>query len=203
MNKTCTRRNWLLGAAALLVGPSALPGSARADGPTYWQARLSGWQGHDTSLYELAEVSAHGLRSLIDEARSLPRGDAVYLVNRMVNSLPFSPEPAGFDRWQSPIATWRQGGDCEDLALLKAAILAEVGFAPEDLRLVVADVPYWGLHAFLTVRAESRWWRLDNLAEACGWDGGAIAYPGPAHERLWLSPPIETAANSHRHGKVS
>ncbi|MEZ5848384.1 MAG: transglutaminase-like cysteine peptidase [Geminicoccaceae bacterium] len=204
MNDPCSRRKWLLGAVSLLACEAAFTARGVAiDGPTYWQMRLDRWSGHDAGIPELVRGCDGGLCAVIEKARKLSAVDAVYLVNRVVNSLPFWSEPEGSDDWQSPLETWRVGGDCEDLALLKAAMLAEAGFAPTDMRLIVADVPYWGLHAFLGVRAGDRWWRLDNLEEACTWDGGPIAYPGPAFDRLWLSPPIETGAYRRMHKVAS
>lgn len=68
------------------------------------------------------------------------------------------------DLWASPLVTFASGaGDCEDYAIAKYVALREVGFAPEDLRLVVVrDQAAREYHAVAAVRLEGRWLILDN-----------------------------------------
>ena len=185
MRRESTRRQWLASVAAFMTCPAL---SARAgDGRAYWAARLHHWL---TSAGRSLRFEAEADRELTVHLRRL-RGleplDRIYLAQRLVNSLPFHGEPIGSDDWRLPAVTWRDGGDCEDLALLKLALLSLTSAPNLEGRLVVADIPFWGLHAFATVRAGGRWWRLDSLAEATDWDGGPLPYPGPDFRRLWMS----------------
>lgn len=89
-------------------------------------------------------------------------------VNRAVN---LSIRPAsdwaqyGYaDYWASPLTTLaNQAGDCEDYAILKYAVLTELGVAPDDLNLVIVrDDIRQTEHAVLAVRDEGEWVILDN-----------------------------------------
>lgn len=68
------------------------------------------------------------------------------------------------DHWSAPLETLASGqGDCEDYAILKYAMLRLVGYAAEDLRMLIvrgASAPED--HAVLSVRFEGRWIVLDN-----------------------------------------
>ncbi|MCB9943250.1 MAG: transglutaminase-like cysteine peptidase [Geminicoccaceae bacterium] len=197
MNDACSRR-WLLGVvAALGTGMFIRPRDARADGTAYWRSKFDRWTRQAGRLFGPGSVDDHELTMFMAGLRQLDPVTAIHRVNRVVNERPFRVEPEGEDHWEPAELTWREGGDCEDFALLKAAILAECGWLPSDLRLVIADVPRVGRHAFLGARAGGCWWRLDSLGEASAWDGGAVVYPGPVFHRLWLSPPLATAANRH------
>jgi predicted transglutaminase-like cysteine proteinase len=68
------------------------------------------------------------------------------------------------DLWSSPLVTFTSGqGDCEDYAIAKLVALRELGFADDDLRLlVVFERGAPALHAVAAVRFEGRWLVLDN-----------------------------------------
>ncbi len=67
------------------------------------------------------------------------------------------------DVWSTPLATFASGmGDCEDYAIAKYVALLEAGVAMEDLRIVVVDERWSGLHAVASVRLDGAWLVLDN-----------------------------------------
>lgn len=68
------------------------------------------------------------------------------------------------DYWADARTTLRRGaGDCEDIAVVKLALLAGAGVRREDIYLTVArDLARNADHALLVVRAEGRFWLLDN-----------------------------------------
>lgn len=72
------------------------------------------------------------------------------------------------DFWASPLQTLGSGaGDCEDYAIVKYAILRELGVASDDLRLVIVqDEQRQTGHAVVAVRFEQRWLVLDNRTMA-------------------------------------
>ncbi|QGN54253.1 transglutaminase-like cysteine peptidase [Novosphingobium sp. Gsoil 351] len=68
------------------------------------------------------------------------------------------------DYWADARTTLkRRAGDCEDIALLKMALLAGAGVRGEDMYLTIArDLARGADHALLVVRSEGRFWLLDN-----------------------------------------
>ena len=68
------------------------------------------------------------------------------------------------DYWADARTTLRlRAGDCEDIAVLKLALLAGAGVRREDIYLTVArDLARNADHALLVVKAEGRFWLLDN-----------------------------------------
>ena len=68
------------------------------------------------------------------------------------------------DYWADARATLkRRAGDCEDIAIAKMALLAGAGVRREDMYLTIArDLARNADHALLVVKAEGRFWLLDN-----------------------------------------
>ena len=71
------------------------------------------------------------------------------------------------DYWADARTTLKRGaGDCEDIAVLKLALLVGAGVRREDIYLTVArDLARNADHALLVVRAEGRFWLLDNTTD--------------------------------------
>lgn len=75
------------------------------------------------------------------------------------------------DRWADPRETLaRRAGDCEDIAILKLAALASLGFPNDRLALVVGRDTVRGDHAIAAVRSADGWRLLD--------DDGVVRAPG-------------------------
>lgn len=69
----------------------------------------------------------------------------------LVNGIKVTPEPA--DLWKAPGRFFAEGGDCEDAAIAKYALLRDIGYKAENLRMTVVHVrgrPT--LHMILVVR---------------------------------------------------
>ena len=68
------------------------------------------------------------------------------------------------DYWADARTTLRRrAGDCEDIAIAKMALLAGAGVRREDMYLTIArDLARNADHAMLVVKAEGRYWLLDN-----------------------------------------
>jgi predicted transglutaminase-like cysteine proteinase len=68
------------------------------------------------------------------------------------------------DLWTTPLMTFSsEAGNCKHYATSKYVALQEMGFATDDLRLIVVrDRPTSELHAVAAVRYEGRWLILDN-----------------------------------------
>ena len=72
----------------------------------------------------------------------------------------------GKDHWATVAETVDRGGDCEDMALLKAVALRNQGFSLEKMALVVGYVQYRGrrvAHAVLLAKVGNERYVLDNL----------------------------------------
>lgn len=89
-------------------------------------------------------------------------------VNRLVNSaIRYTSDMAQWgvpDRWSPPLETFASGqGDCEDYAIAKYVALRDLGFDPNDLKvLLVKDMRLYQDHAVLAVRRDGHWLILDN-----------------------------------------
>lgn len=68
------------------------------------------------------------------------------------------------DYWADARTTLKKGaGDCEDIAIVKMALLAGAGIRREDMYLTVArDLARNADHALLVVKLDGRFWLLDN-----------------------------------------
>jgi predicted transglutaminase-like cysteine proteinase len=89
------------------------------------------------------------------------------LVNRFANAaVRYTDDIATFrtaDYWASPAQSLKGRGDCEDYALLKYESLKALGFAENNLRIVVLKDLRKGIgHAVLSVKTEAGNFILDN-----------------------------------------
>jgi transglutaminase-like putative cysteine protease len=74
----------------------------------------------------------------LQQGRRAPRRELAARALRLVQALPYVPDPAG-EEWFQPVDwTLRHGGDCEDLA---SALVAVAGAAGVPARLVWIDQP--------------------------------------------------------------
>jgi predicted transglutaminase-like cysteine proteinase len=82
------------------------------------------------------------------------------------------------DSWVSPLATFSsEAGNCKHYAISKYVALQEIGFAAEDLRLVIVrDRASNQLHAVAAVRYDGRWLVLDNRTFIMAQDVDLVAY---------------------------
>jgi predicted transglutaminase-like cysteine proteinase len=91
-------------------------------------------------------------------------------VNRFLNNWRYKEDSANYGRrdyWATPLEFFSRSGDCEDYAIAKYVTLRELGFAVEELRLVVVqDVVRDLAHAVLAVYLDDRVYILDNLTRA-------------------------------------
>ena len=89
------------------------------------------------------------------------------------------------DEWRSPLAILSSSsGDCKHYAVLKYAMLRELGVSPNALKIVVVEVrSIHQQHAILAVRAENgRWLLLDNRTLTLVESSMALDYYDPLYE---------------------
>ena len=91
--------------------------------------------------------------------------NAVDIINRLANDVPYRSER--IDLWATPREFANGGGDCEDFAIAKYFLLKRIGFADENLGILVclmnkkSTVP----HALSLVINNGKIWILDNLSQ--------------------------------------
>ena len=89
------------------------------------------------------------------------------------------------DEWRSPLAILaRSSGDCKHYAVLKYAMLRELGVSPDALKILVVEVrSIQQQHAILAVRTEKgRWLLLDNHTLMLVESSMALDYYDPLYE---------------------
>jgi predicted transglutaminase-like cysteine proteinase len=91
-------------------------------------------------------------------------------INRFLNGWRYKEDTANYGRrdyWATPLEFFLRSGDCEDYAIVKYVTLRQLGFAAEDLRVVVVrDVVRDLAHAVLAVYLDGQVYILDNLTRA-------------------------------------
>ncbi len=109
-------------------------------------------------------------QAMIKEQTSRAPIDQIMTVNRFLNEWHYKADSILYGRrdyWATPLEFLRQSGDCEDYAIIKYVTLRQLGFAPEQLRLVVVrDVQRDLAHAVLAVYVDDQVYILDNLTTA-------------------------------------
>lgn len=107
-------------------------------------------------------AAAKRYRSWVEAAKKASRGKLLTTLNTTVNQgIRHQFEKDG-DIWKSPLETLREGGDCEDFAILKMELLKMAGVPAADLRIVVGNRDGQG-HTVLAVKQDEKWLILDNL----------------------------------------
>jgi predicted transglutaminase-like cysteine proteinase len=110
--------------------------------------------------------------AIVDEGRQYEGLARIGHINRAIN---FSIRPISttaqrdiHTTWISPLAVLASGkGDCKQYAILKYVVLSDIGFAPDDLRLIIVAVKSrQENHVVLAVRNAGRWLILDNRSLA-------------------------------------
>lgn len=88
------------------------------------------------------------LHKLIIENQNLPEMEKVKLVNKTLNRLPWIADSEHWkkaDYWASPMETITTfGGDCEDISIVKWAILGHLGISNDNLRLAYVKIKETG-----------------------------------------------------------
>ena len=117
---------------------------------------------------ESCERRLRGLRHLLVKGAELQADQQVRLVNRYINSQHYRDDRISFgaaagNEWQTLTEFLRHGGDCEDFAVAKYFILRELGFAADDMRIVIGkEANKSSHHAMLAVRSGSSVLLLEN-----------------------------------------
>jgi predicted transglutaminase-like cysteine proteinase len=105
---------------------------------------------------------------VLDKARTQEGWARIAEVNRAIN-LNIRPvddltQYGVVDLWATPLMAFKSNaGDCEDYAIAKYVALHEIGFADDDLRLLIVHLRATNEdHAVAAVRYDGQWLILDN-----------------------------------------
>jgi predicted transglutaminase-like cysteine proteinase len=92
----------------------------------------------------------------------------IEVVNRFINGWRYRSDADNYgksDYWATPSEFFQRSGNCEDYAITKYVTLRQLGFAADQLRLVVVRDTVRDLaHAVLAVYVEGEIFILDNLS---------------------------------------
>ena len=95
--------------------------------------------------------------------------DQLRTVNTFFNKWPYRLDEDIYgvsDWWATPQEFLKNSGDCEDYAISKYFALRELGFPPEDLRIVILKDRIRNIgHAVLAVYADNEVHVLDNVTD--------------------------------------
>lgn len=105
-------------------------------------------------------------QAMLYAATSLPAKAQLDMVNSWANKIRYVEDRSNWamaDYWQTTEEFIARGGDCEDYAITKYFGLKQLGFAAEDMRIVVLFDQQLRLHhAVLLVELDGEVWMLDN-----------------------------------------
>ena len=122
------------------------------------------------------------LKAARESALDRPLLEQLRIVDAAVNAaLPYKTDRKNWGRgdyWANPVETALRGaGDCEDYAIAKLWLLRSLGFAPEQLQLVVLHDSRRGLyHAVLVAHVGAKRYVLDNLSKSVRLDDQFPSY---------------------------
>lgn len=107
-------------------------------------------------------------RTLIHSATGLSRREKIKVVNEFFNRWPYKRDPEVYgvsEYWATPDEFMARSGDCEDYSIAKYFALRQLGFAKEDLRVVILMDRIRAIgHAVLAVYHEGDILILDSLS---------------------------------------
>ena len=106
-------------------------------------------------------------RSKLGQWSTLSAKAKLIQVNRFANAaIDYTDDRKAFrsaDYWATPLESLKGRGDCEDYVLLKYASLRSLGFAEDQLRIVIVNDLKAGIgHAVLSVKIKNENYILDN-----------------------------------------
>jgi predicted transglutaminase-like cysteine proteinase len=172
---------WLAMAPSVSAQP-ALLGTTEFRAPSLaalpqWQRALHRIEAERSTYRKCADPKgdcpsrgAAAWQTMIRDQAGRGRLEQLDTVNRFLNNWRYKEDTANYgqrDYWATPLEFFLRSGDCEDYAIAKYVTLRELGFAAEELRLVVVqDVVRDLAHAVLAVYLDDQVYILDNLTRA-------------------------------------
>lgn len=133
--------------------------SVSADNDAYYM--------YDTQT-EVCSVTDQRWQMVLKQSLSQDGLEQLKTVNSFFNRWPYRPDIDAYgvsDYWASPDEFLMFSGDCEDYSIVKYYALRELGYTPDDLRIVLLKDKIRNVsHAVLTVKLNGEIYVLDNLS---------------------------------------
>lgn len=176
-------KRFIIGLCALVFSSNCAahqPTHHRVAGVTVWESgdlsRFDKWTGVLARIDRDPGVPAYMLARM-GPLRQMPLPVQARGVNDVVNSFAYIEDRINWGRddyWGAPREFFEKGGgDCEDFAIVKYALLRDLGVPEESMRVsVVYDRELERMHALLAVDTDDDTFFLDNQMSALG--GAAI-----------------------------
>jgi predicted transglutaminase-like cysteine proteinase len=197
------------------AGPFGLKAAAPITGSlqTMWRSAAQRLPGESDILARCRISSAKcppaatQFLAVIDRAASQTGWTRIAEINRAIN-LDIRPvsdkaQYGAAPLWPTPLMTFASNaGDCKDYAVAKYVALRELGFAADDLRLVIVHIRSVDeYHAVTAVRFDGHWLILDNRTSEIRNDVDVADYhaqfviDGESVRRITLAPPQNSQRN--------
>lgn len=150
-------------------------------------------------------VAAPAVRLIAAAAAGHEALDQLEIINQRVNRVPARADRDNYgleDYWATPQEFFSKGGDCEDYAIAKYAILERLGWPSDRMWVVVLRETLMSPpHAVLLVEKDGLLWTLDNLADHV-FEHGRVDFYRPAYSvnrhGLWSHDDMSVMAAHHR-----
>ena len=138
-----------------------------------WQAALDGFRALKTAadmcdedILKCASQQMTLWRTKIQELEHSDQSIAMRQINSFINKWQQTSDLEVYDLedyWAKPLEFLTNGGDSEDFAIMKYISLRELGFTPEQMRIVVTNDVLRGVtHTILSVHLNSKSYILDS-----------------------------------------
>ena len=108
--------------------------------------------------------------SQLEQFYALPMSSKIEAVNEYVNQVNYIEDKNNFgktDYWATPTEFFTRGGDCEDFAIAKYALLKKLGISEDKMRLAIVQDKIKNIpHAVLIVYSDNGTVVLDNQVKS-------------------------------------
>jgi len=129
-----------------------------------------------------AATARDDINRIAEQVSAQPGFDKLVAANDLINAVPYRTDQEVYgvsDYWATPVEMLAAGGgDCEDHALAKLAVLKQAGVAADKLRLVVGiDTTDGKAHAMAVVELDGTAYALDGRTNrVVAWDSAALSF---------------------------
>lgn len=140
-----------------------------------WKRVLSKVKGEIQTLNSCTSAKtcppgATSWKRIMEQAKGKQGLEQLKMVNSFFNKWPYRLDQDAYgtsDWWATPQEFLKISGDCEDYSIIKYFALRELGYAKDDLRIVVVKDRIRGIaHAVLAVFLQDSAYILNNISDA-------------------------------------
>ena len=167
----------LSGIAAVIATPAAAQTPALFNTVEYrtdnldklpkWQAALQKIAKESKTYAASSSKAVKAWQAMIRDNKGARQIEQLHAVNGFINQWRYRTDNYNYkqsDYWASPAEFFARSGDCEDYAIAKYVTLRQMGFAADQLRLVVVkDLNQNLAHAVLAAYVDGDVFILDNV----------------------------------------